>query len=75
MNEKTQYKFKLSYEEEITGILTGETDEEWLVEIKNGDIKTIPKKNVTDCNVVYTRQPGGWEIMYDTIQNMLDHGM
>jgi len=75
MDEKTQYKFKLLNGEEITGILTGETNDEWTIKIKNGDIKSILKKNVTDCNIVYTRQPSGWEVMYDTIQNMLDHGM
>ncbi len=69
------YEFKLLDGEEIIGILTGETNEEWLVKIKNGDVKTIPKKNVIDCRVVYTRLPGGWEVMYDVIQNMLDHGM
>ena len=75
MNERTQYKFKLLNEEEITGILIGETNEEWIVKIKDVNVEIIPKKDVIDCNVVYTRLPGGWELMYDTIQNMLDHGM
>lgn len=75
MNEEIQYEFKLLYGEEITGILTGETNDEWIVKIKNGDVKTIPKKNVVDCNVAYTGRHGGWEIMYNTLQNMLDHGM
>jgi len=75
MNEKTQYKFKLLNGEEITGILIGETNDEWVIKIKNGDTNTVPKKNVIDCDVVYTRIPSGWEVMYDTLQNMLDHGM
>lgn len=75
MNEKTQYEFKLSYGEEITGILTGETNEEWIVKIKDGNIKSIPKKNVIDCRVVPVRQLGALEVMENTIRNMLEHGM